>query len=93
MTSSNVVPGLMTALRRPPDGVRTKHAVDKEEGLNTKLPGSELIGNSALQVNEKIAKYAEEVMAKHRKRIAWKEMKSTLPPLFPLTNYGYQVPN
>jgi hypothetical protein len=91
--SAMCVPNLMLAIRKPPEGIRTKHAVDKDEGLNTKLPGPDLIGNTALNVNQKIVSYVEDVLSKHRKNIAWKEMKSPLPGLFPLTYLNYQAPN
>jgi pimeloyl-ACP methyl ester carboxylesterase len=90
--AAQVVPAFMAAVRRPPENVRNKHSVDKEEGLNTKLPGQDLVGNAALQVNDKIAKYVEEVMAKHRKNVAWREMRPQQPVLFPLGIYGYPMP-
>jgi hypothetical protein len=91
--SAMCVPNLMLAIRKPPDGIRSKHAVDKDEGLNTRLPGQDLIGNSALSVDQKIIAYMEDVLSKHRKHIAWKEMKSPLPGLFPLTYLNFQTPN
>lgn len=91
--SAMIVPNLMASLRRAPDNMKNKHVIDKDEGLNTRLPGQDLIGNAALGVNEKIIRYAEEVLTKHRKNIAWKEMKSPSPGLFPLNYLNYQLPN
>jgi len=90
--AAQVVPAFMAAVRRPPENVRSKHTVDKDEGLTTRLPGQDLLGNAALQVNDKIAKYVEDVMAKHRKNVAWREMRPQQPVLFPLLIYGYQMP-
>lgn len=93
VNSAQCVPNLMTAIRKPPENVRNKHSVDKDEGLATKLPGQDLIGNNALGINQKIVGYIEEVLSKHRKNVAWKEMKSPLPGLFPLNYLNYQPPN
>jgi pimeloyl-ACP methyl ester carboxylesterase len=89
--SAGVVPGMYGAVRRPPEGSRSKHAFDKEEALATRLPGQDLLGNPALNVNEKIVAWLEGVL-KARKNQAWKSMNPGPQRLFPLQNLGYAAP-
>src|SRR5262249_16171174 len=46
--SASMIPSVNAALRKPPDTVKTKHNYDKDEKLNTRLPGQDLVGNAAL---------------------------------------------
>lgn len=89
--SSAVVPNMFSTIRRPPEGAKSKHAFDKEEGLATRLPGQDLLGNPGLNVNDKIIGWLEGVL-KARKNQAWKNMNSGPVRMFPLPALGFSSP-
>jgi hypothetical protein len=90
--NASMVASVYAALRKPPDGARTKHNLDKDEKLNTKLPGQDLVGNAALDVNKKVEAYVEEILQK-RKNVVWKSMNAAPPTIFPIAVLGFQPPN
>jgi pimeloyl-ACP methyl ester carboxylesterase len=89
--SASVVPGMISAIRRPPEGIRSKHNFDKEEGLQTRLPGQDLLGNPALNANDKIIAWLDGVM-KARKQTAWRAMNVGPPRIFPIQSLGFAAP-
>jgi pimeloyl-ACP methyl ester carboxylesterase len=91
--NASMVAGAFSALKRPPDNLRTKQNYDKDEKLNTKLPGQDLVGNAALDVNKKIEAYVEGILKNYRKNVAWKSMNAAPPAVFPLATLGFQQPN
>jgi hypothetical protein len=91
--NASMVASVFAALRKPPDTVKTKHNFDKDEKLNTKLPGQDLVGNAALDVNKKVETYVDGILKNHRKNVGWKAMNSAAPTLFPLAALGFQQPN
>lgn len=91
--NAGIVSSIFAALKRPPENVKSKHNFDKEEKLNTKLPGQDLVGNPALEVNQKVEAYIDNVMKNFRKNVAWKAMNAPTPSLFPIGQLGYQPPS
>jgi len=47
--AASMVPSVFAALRKPPDNTKSKHNFDKDEKLNTKLAGQELVSAAALK--------------------------------------------
>jgi hypothetical protein len=91
--AASMVPSAFAALRKPPENTKSKHNFDKDEKLNTKLSGQELVSAPALDVNSKVEAYVEGILKNHRKNVAWKALNSPPPTLFPLNSLGFQQPN
>lgn len=91
--NASMVAGVMAALKKPPEGVKNKHTFDKDEKLNTKLPGQELADKLSDEVNKKVADYIENLLKNHRKNVGWKAMNAAPPTLFPIGALGFQPPN
>jgi pimeloyl-ACP methyl ester carboxylesterase len=87
--SALAVPQMLAAVRKNPEGLRTKHTFDREEVLAVNLPGQELVNNASLNVPERILKYVDDVLTKQRKQIVWKEQNPSPPERFPLQAFGY----